>query len=366
MTARQELLALAGRSGARVLDGVGRVSAGFEQRGLDLQSSDECNDDLDRALRSLPSPAGCTRQAYLELVRPTATSKRHLLVSEGDEPLAVVSVRARGRFREPVTYQCLPGAIAPGRSIPDLGRALGRTGLDIRIEAGLEPEMEALGATMFYPYAVRQIDLTGEYEAYWRSKGLHKNTKRANKRCADMDIRVDADGAIRRVVEQWRGAWADDPSDEVGAAADRERFWTALASEAGEGSLRVVTIELVDGDRTAAGTVSLVDGDRMLLQCFSRDTEYDWHMAGTRAVEATVGWALENGCTVVDFGGGEGYKRWWAPVTTARHGAIFRPRTTEAAHAIGRAGRSAATRIGDSTRSFVADRRAGRNGETSD
>lgn len=358
------MLVLTERSAGRLLDGVGRVSARWEQRDLDVRSFDRWNDDLDRALRSLPSPVGCTREAYLELVRPTGTSKRHLIVSVDDDIMAVISVRARGHAWEPVAYQCLPGAIAPNRSIVDLGRALRRTGLDIRVEAGLQPEMEALGATMFYPYQVRQIDLTGEYEAYWRSKGLHKNTKRATKRCADMEVRVDSEGAIRRIVEQWRAAWADDPSDEVGAATDRERFWTALAAERGDGSFRVVTIELVDGDRTAAGTVSLVDDDRMLMQCFSRDPHYDWHMAGTRAVAATVDWAVEQGCNLVDFGGGEGYKRWWAPVTTTRYGAIFRPRTTDAAHAVGRAGRSAATRIGDVTRSFVADRRSGRNGAT--
>lgn len=364
MAAVSDWRAAAERSAGRLLDSIGRATARLEHRDLDLQTYHDWNDELDLAVRSLPTLRGVRHDVYLELVRSTDSPKRHLLVTDADGVVAVISVRGRGRAWEPVTYQCLPGVIAPHRSVSELGRVLHRAGLDIHVEAGLEAEMAELGATMFYPYDVRQIDLGGDYEAYWRSKGLHKNTKRAVKRCAEMDVRVDAEGGIARTVEQWRAAWADDPRDEVGAAMDRERFWTALAAEAADGAdavderLRVVGIELVDGERTVAGTVSLVDDDRMLLQCFSRDPEYDWHMAGTRVIHATVEWAVDHGCALVDFGGGEGYKRWWAPTNTVRYGAIFRPRVTQAAYLAGRVGRTAAAKILDAKESLADARRA--------
>lgn len=328
------------RAASRVLEQAGRATARLQHRDLSIRRFSEWNATLDEALGQLPEPEGCTREFYRELVLPTSVAKQHALVTDNDGPLAVVSVRRRGRRWEPVAYQCLPGVVAPARSLPDLGRSMHRLGADVLVEAGLSADMALADPTVFYPYEVRQIDLTGDYEAYWKSKGLHKNTKRAAKRCAEMDIHVDRDGGIARAVEMWRMAWADDPTQEAVAAMDRERFWTALHNDETSSGPRVLTLELFDGERMVAGTVSFMVDDRLLLQCLARDSEYDRQMVGTRIIEATVEWAVANGCQLVDFGAGDGYKRWWAPHTTKRYGAVFRPPLSSLALATARTGQA--------------------------
>ncbi len=79
--------------------------------------SDTWTKECDAALDALPSPSACTRDHYRMLTQPTAYPKRHALVLERDVPVAVVSLRARGRFWEPVAYQSLPGFVAPARYV---------------------------------------------------------------------------------------------------------------------------------------------------------------------------------------------------------------------------------------------------------
>lgn len=337
-----------------VLDRLGRLTSRLQYPSLDVAHFDEWNADLEDALRALPELRGVSHDAYIQLALPTEVPKRHALVSDHDGPLAVISVRQRDRAWEPVTLGCIPDAISPCRSNQALGQALKASALNIRVDFGLE-EAESYSPTFLFPYEVHQIDLEGDYEAHWRKKGNHKNTKRAAKRCAEMTLRIDDPGASHRLVEFWRAAWADDPRNEACSATDRDRFWSALSTEPYEDGLQLVTVELMAGDDVAAGTIGIRDGKHFILQCLSRNPEYDWHMAGTRAIEATVELAVEQNCTIVDFGGGGGYKRWWAPINAMRYGLVSQPPATRMVYAAGRVSRVAKQRVSERLASFRGD-----------
>jgi CelD/BcsL family acetyltransferase involved in cellulose biosynthesis len=137
---------------------------------------------------------------------------------------------------------------------------------------------------------------------------------------------VDGAGDLEWIIEQWERMWAADPEQETVAAPDRLRFWGALAKASPpEGMWKLHTIQLLSGDRRAAGTVLLCKGDTVSFQCTARDFELEKLSAGTRLLEVAIEWAAENGYACFDLGGGGGNKHHWAPPGTTRHRVSFRP-----------------------------------------
>ena len=315
-------------------------------RTLRLERHAEWNAELDGVLAVLPPLADTSVEAYRELLRPTDTAKMHVAAFDGDEPVCLLTLRRRGTFWEPATHQCLPGRIAPARSVEDLGRVLRSAGVEIRVESGLGEWSRDLGARWCYPYDVYQVDLHSDYRAYWREKGRKKSIRTAQKRTAHLDVAVDAPGGLDRTIERWHDSWQGHEREEVTAAPDRLRFWSALRdAPPSDDSWRVHTIELLDGDRAAAGTILLVRDGVASFQCVVRDPADERAMVGTRIVEVAVDWCRDQGLDTFDLGGGGGYKRWWGPPTVQRYGVIFRPPTTEMIYAIGRSVRSARNEI---------------------
>ena len=361
MRRRSRFATLARSVGETGIDQFGRLSGRMVDRTLRLERHTEWSDELDGVLAMLPPLPDTSVDAYRELLRPTGTPKMHLVASDAGEPVCLLSLRRRGNFWEPVTHQCLPGQIAPARSTADLGRALRAAGVEIRVESGLDESSRDLGSRWCYPYDVYQVDLHGDYRAHWREKGRKKSIRTAQKRTAHLDVAVDAPGGLERTIERWHDSWQGHERDEVAAAPDRLRFWSALRdAPRSEDSWCVHTIELVDGDRAAAGTILLVRDGFASFQCVVRDPADERAMVGTRIVEVAVDWARDQGLDTFDLGGGGGYKRWWGPVATQRYGVIFRPPTTELAYSLGRVVRSAR----DNVSRQVASARGESNGDS--
>lgn len=281
--------------------------------------------DLDAALDALPALEGCSHEHYRALMGETGVPKRHAIALEGEIPSALISLRRRKMFWEPVASQCLPGVIAPARDRPALARALNALGCEVRMSYGLGPEAYELGARLVYPYQVHEIDLTSDYEAHWRE---HKQwqlraVKKARTKCADMAIRADADGDLGWILENWRQMWADDPQQEVLATADRLALWTALRDAPRE-NWCAHTIVLAHEGAPVAGMVLLARGDTVTFQCSAREEAYEKLGVGTRVMDAAIEWAAANGFARFELGSGE-YKHRWAPANGVRHGAVCRP-----------------------------------------
>jgi len=302
-----------------------------------IQWFDSWTPELDAALAQLPEVQGCDRDHYRLLTQPGEFPKRHAFATENGAPSALISLRRRTTYWEPVTYQALPGVIAPASSPAALGRALAALGVEVRVNAGLTADARALSPDVLNEYEICEINLRSDYEAYWtQHKGWQRRAvQRARNRCADMQTRVDNPDDLQWIISQWREMWRDDPTREVVAAPDRLRFWPAiLGGSPKESRVGVHTVQLLEGDRRVAGVVLVRTDDKLLFQCSSRDGAYDNLGAGTRVMEAAIAWAAGTGASTFFLGGGSSldYKEKWAPKNGVRYEAIFRPKLFQYLH----------------------------------
>lgn len=318
------------------------ASRRWPERGPDaptIQWFETWTPELDQALESLPEVSGCDRGQYRLLTQPGEFPKRHALAWENGAPSALISLRRRTTFWEPVTYQALPGVVAPATSPAALGRALAALGVEVRVSAGMTEDARQLNPSVLNEYEICEIDLRSDYEAYWN---LHKGwqrraVQRARKKCAGMETRIDDADDLRWIVAQWQEMWRDDPTREVVAAPDRLRFWQMiLGAAAGMNRIGVHAVQLLEGSRRVAGMVLVRSGDKLLFQCTSRDPAYDEVGVGTRVMDASIEWAASTGATTFFLGGGSslGHKQKWAPKNGVRYEAIFRPKVFEYLHRI--------------------------------
>lgn len=291
---------------------------------------------LDQALDTLPAIPGCEHEVYRELTQPSDVVKRHALVTEHGQPTAVISLRGRRRYWEPVTYQALPGVMAPATSPAALARALRALGVEVRIEAGMNADVQDLKPRALYSYDARQVELQTDYEALWTSKHRN-NVRRARKRCDEfMSLRIDGEGDLEWCVEQWRRMWEGDEDEEIVAANDRLRFWRAfMRRQTADSLIQFHTVHLLDGERRTAGHVLMCKEGLVLGQCITRDPEYDHCAAGVRSMDSAIAWAAGAGHRLFDLGGGSDYKRLWGEALGKRYGAIFRPKAISALYRLG-------------------------------
>lgn len=313
-----------------MVEAAAAAGAAFARRHTQIRWVDDLA-ELQEVLASLPPAAACSRAQYVELMQPTGVPKRHAVASEDGVTTALISVRRRRNYWEPVACQCLPAFIAPAIDNAALGRALNATGLEIRVSFGLGPEAEEMGARLCYAYEIRGLTLDDAYEDHWK---LHQNwhmraVKKARKTCESMQVRIDGEGDLEWILGQWTEAWRDDPEQEVTATPDRLRFWTALRAHPTPNGLRVHTVTLLADGRPVAGCVHTSLGDTVTFQCSAREEAFEKQGVGTRVMDASLSWAKQAGFAHFILGSGE-YKARWAPVFGTRYGAVFRPAVMDA------------------------------------
>lgn len=296
-----------------------------DKQGLTIRWRAAWDSEFDQALDALPPLEGCTRALYRELVRPTGVPKRHALACENGAPVALVSLRRRRHFWEPVTYQCLPKALAPALNPEVLGRTLKALGVEINVQAGLGPEAEFMGARYCWSYPYYVIDLQGDYEAHWRLKKRQYTIRRARKNLEGMEVRIDGEGDLQWAIEQWRAQWANDADQEVVAAPDRQNFWSAVQRANDPNTVQLHCLQLLSQGRRVAGVVFTSAGDTVMMQCGGRDPEFDDAYSAAGVTLASIDWAKAHGFRTLDLAGG-GQKRLWGPQGGVRYGVVFRSR----------------------------------------
>jgi CelD/BcsL family acetyltransferase involved in cellulose biosynthesis len=299
---------------------------------MSVKWSHEWTAEFDEALEALPAPEGCNRGQYRELLHPASTPKRHALVTRHGEPSALISLRRRMRFWEPVAYQVLPGFIAPASDMAALGHALASLGVEVRVPAGLDQSVHELACGKIGAYEVYQIDLRSDYEAHWHKKNQrHLSTvRRARRRCAGLAHRIDGEGDLEWIASTWREQWLADPGQEVAAAQDRVRFWSALPKAPGD-HWSARTLQLVDGAQRVAGVVMLCRKGVASFQCWARNSAFDKLGAGNRALDLAIAWAASEGYERFDLGGGS-VKHRWGTVGGERYRVAVRPWVLEVLH----------------------------------
>ncbi|PBC08752.1 GNAT family N-acetyltransferase [Mesorhizobium sp. WSM3859] len=313
-----------------------RIVTRLTTRGVNITWFDVWNSTLDQALDALPAIPGCGRDLYRELTQPTSVRKRHALATENGQPTALISLRRRRQYWEPVAYQALPGVIAPSSSPSALSRALHALGTEVRIEGGLKADVADLRPRTFWSQERRQVDLQSDYEALWTSKHRN-NVRRARKRCDEfMQLRIDDEDDLEWCCAQWGRMWESNDANETVAAEDRLRFWRAfMKSQTRDSPIQFHSLHLLDGDRRTAGNILMCQDGVVLGQCIVRDPEYDHCSVGVRSMDSAIQWSASVGQRWFDLGGGSDYKRLWGESLSLGYGAIFRPKAVSALYRFG-------------------------------
>lgn len=304
------------------------------RRGLRVLELTHDDPVLIAALDELEPERGVALDHYRVLLEPTDAQKKNIVVLENDAPLAVLGLRRRPDFWEPVIFQCMIDYFAPARSPRDLSRAAAATGLEIRLEADLVEPLE--GAHDSWPNGAFQVDLTGDYREYWRTVGKEyakrgvgpgmTSLKRARKNAKEMEVRVDEPGDIRWILTEWERAWRDHGRGETVALQDRLRWFESLAANP-PSDWNVHTLSLYENDAPVTGEMMLIR-DGHVVSAAAGIAEDAVPGIGNRAMELSIEWAEEQGHHTFDMGAGFGYKVWWGPIGQYRHAAQFRPPLT--------------------------------------
>lgn len=273
---------------------------------------DHWHPDLDGALAVLPEMETCPNELYRLIGDPedSLVPKRIALLTDGDQPMAVIALRRELRRWTPVTTWVVPGALFP---IDD--------GNILRALRALRP----LDAPLFMswwrqsvapPYSLRmtlaalptyQLELTSDYEALWQETGLMSDIRKARKRCVRFNLEINAPGAAEWTIRSWGQKWAT-----AGLAEQPEMRDKLIVARYWEQRGRHVCLSLRDGDQFIAGDTSFVHGRDLVGLNHYRDEGYGRCGLGNRLLDAATSFAAERDFRYHDFGGGYEYKKQWA------------------------------------------------------
>ena len=288
-------------------------------RGTRTRWLDSWTTEADDALAELPPMAECSHEHFKQLAcNSLATPKRLGISYRGDRPVAVLSLRERKGFWEPVTAACVPGALLPAAE-GELVPALRATGLYVHI-AELFGDPAAMHPTTTHVWPVHRARLDEEFEAYWKSTDLWRNVRYSRNRTSHLTVAVDQPGDIEWTIDQWCVMWADDHEHLTIAAADMKLSAQLLRDEG-----RVTTATLRDGDVIVAGSINLHRGDILHSFCLARDLDRPKERLGNRILDLSFEIGRDKGFRYFDLGGLVDYKSEWAPADGERSTVEFIP-----------------------------------------
>ncbi|HEY6202666.1 MAG TPA: GNAT family N-acetyltransferase [Candidatus Limnocylindria bacterium] len=289
-----------------VLNVIERVRVpSIDRRGLRVRWFERWERTLDEALAALPETEASPHELLGLLMRnPSAMAKRTALVTDRDRPVAVLGLRRRKMFWEPVwgggVNERFRLAVAEGYA----SAALAATGANVWIMSRDRPSASnAVRAVTELPRF--GAPLSGAYEEHWKSSSQWDSVKQARRRSAAFTLEVDAPGSAEWTLRNWARKWSahEAESDLLAAAefyADRSRFHA---------------FRLYDGVTPIAGCTYIVDGTVLLAQLNYFDAAYRRNGVQTRLDDLVFAWArtrystMDLGCSYQ----ADSYKRRWAP-----------------------------------------------------
>ena len=291
------------------IDLLERISAPWiDRHRLRVRWFDAWHPALDEALQELPEMETCPHELFRMLMQhPSKEAKRTALVSKAGQPVAIAGLRRNKWHWSPVGHDVCPRSIMPVRE-GYLFPALAALGVAVRIAYWEQPAPPLAWIREPSSIPVYKMDLTTDFERYWRSSGHIKAIRPARSRTKTFTFDVDAPGSVTWSVQQWADKWRDHRSDEILCVDDR-----ILAAEYHQARGQHHTFRLLDNGTPIAASTFFVHRNDLLWQTTFRAPEYTWHRVGTRLLELTFEWAAKAGYSKIDLGGGHEFKSSWAP-----------------------------------------------------
>ena len=275
---------------------------------------------LDEALASLPALRGCDHDAIRLLCEESETPKRVALVMFEQNPVALIPLRRRSAPWEVVTTGCLPWALFPATP-GHAARAISTLGLVVLFQE-CEESISDLSLSTSWVEPRYRLDLSTDFQAYWKSSSLGKDLRRTRNRTRGLDVRVDEASDINWVVNEWAMRFQDDPHGWHLLATDRIRIFNYLAQQG-----KTLTVTLLHEGRPVAGQVALVNDDEVGYGAVARVVDHPIKSLGNRVNEEAVRIAADRGFRYFNFGVGHDYKHRWAPADGDAYGGTVLPPT---------------------------------------
>jgi GNAT superfamily N-acetyltransferase len=301
------------------------------RHGLKIRWFNEWTAVLGRALEQLPESTECPHELFVAIMQnPSRARKSIALVTEGDQPVAVIGLRSTGFGR----WDIIGGGGVSPRFLAHavdgyLFPALSALGVNVHISTQTEqPPEQWVRQVVAHP--VFRIALSSDYEAYWRESGQWSGVREARKRTKDLVTEIDGPGAAEWTIRNWAAHWhsrATTSEDDLVLAAE---YYRRIG--------RFHTIRLLDGVEPVSGHNFFVEGSGLLFVSTFTRPEYRQQRAGVRAQDAAFEWGARMGFQHMDLGVGHEYKRRWAPASDIRWSFDVRPWHLHASAAVVRRG----------------------------
>jgi hypothetical protein len=278
--------------------------------GFKLKYYSDWHADLDEALLHIPEQEIFPHELFrLMMQMSDAEKKKIILVTERGEPVAVVGLRNRLGYWEPVTQWIVPGVLFPVK-VGYLSRVLPSLGLEIKVawwrwEA--PPPIDS-GFKNVVSTPTNGMLCSEDFEQYWKSTGQLKDIRKYRKRCEGFELKVNSPGGSEWIIRHWEAKWRPQGFDEMPDLAERLLCMQYLQ----ERNL-YYSLLLYDGDEAAAGGTLMIHRGCVVAHCSYRNPKYDWHGSMTHLNELIFAWSKEMEFIGVDLGGSFDYKNGWAP-----------------------------------------------------
>jgi hypothetical protein len=293
--------------------GLGFVRAQYAGiQGLKAYFFDTWQPVLDEALHSLPETDLLPHDLFrLLMTESNPETKQTIMMTERGVPVALVGLRHREGYWEPVTQWIVPG-------VPFLVKAdyLESVIAAIPFHVSIAwwrlhtspPEIKKICYSKTSP--TYKMLCSEDFELYWKSSGHLNTVKRMRNRCRDFEFEINPAGASEWVIRNWGNQWNISPGEL------QDRIITAGYLE--KTGLHF-TLILKDKQTWIAGDTFLSHNNEAVWQVSYRHPDYDSYGVGTRLMDLSFQWASKEGFQKIDLGGDHEYKLRWAPIDGEKH-----------------------------------------------
>ena len=279
------------------------------EQGLKTRFFDNWQPVLDEALDVLPESTICSHELYRAIIQnPSPTRKRIILVTERSEPVALVGIREKANFWEPVTQWLVPGIIFPVKE-NYLWRVLGALGLTLHVGlwrwGNQTPPLLPPLIKDFLKTPTHGMGCSEDFEAYWKQSSQYKNLKKARNRCKGFELRINDPGTREWTICNWGAKWGVNGMPEL---SDRLLLAQYLNTKG-----LLYTLSLHEKGKIAAGAIMLIHNNDAVAYVNHRDPEYNRYGVMNYLIGCCFSWAKEMALDRIDIGGSANYKKNWAP-----------------------------------------------------
>ncbi len=294
-----------------------------DSQGLGTKLYESWHAELDEVMACLPEANVLSHEAFKMLMTTGNTAiKKIVLVTEDSVPVAVIGIRERGGFWEPITKWMVPGVIFPAKE-GVLGQALYALRHEISIAwwrmPGPPPDIPGMNNVTSEP--THGMSCADDFEAYWKRSSLFKDIRNKRNRCKAFQFKINEPGATEWTIRNWEKKWRTAEMNENPDLQDR-----LMMAEYLQRNNSYYTFQLYDGAEPVAGATMLIHDNEAVAQYNYRNPEYNRYGVMMHLIDRIFFWVKEKGYAKIDIGGSFDYKEKWAPENGCKWEFEIRPR----------------------------------------